>query len=126
LSLLSWTINLGFLLRENLAAIFITPSSWGSQRAGHSTRHQLFSGAINQQSGLTIGGARASPRPRPWWCSPPVAPLHLSFGVLEAPWNIWMSGFCFVQFQEYFLYNFSETQKQQKIGNWHCGISLIG
>jgi hypothetical protein len=33
-------------LRENLAAIFITPSSWGSQRAGHSTRHQLFSGAI--------------------------------------------------------------------------------
>jgi hypothetical protein len=27
--------NLGFLLRENLAAIFITPSSWGSQRAGH-------------------------------------------------------------------------------------------
>jgi hypothetical protein len=62
-------INLGFLLRENLAAIFITPSSWGSQRAGHlpgikqyflaplpgteeeeeapsSTRHQLFSGAV--------------------------------------------------------------------------------
>jgi hypothetical protein len=28
-------INLGFLLRENLAAIFIIPSSWGSQRAGH-------------------------------------------------------------------------------------------
>jgi hypothetical protein len=28
-------INLGFVLRENLAAIFITPSSWGSQRAGH-------------------------------------------------------------------------------------------
>jgi hypothetical protein len=35
-------------------------------------------------------------------------------------------GFCFVQFREYFLCNFSETQKQQKIGNWHCGISLIG
>jgi hypothetical protein len=28
-------INLGFKLRENLAAIFITPSSWGSQWAGH-------------------------------------------------------------------------------------------
>jgi hypothetical protein len=27
--------NLGFLLRENLAAIFITTSSWGSQLAGH-------------------------------------------------------------------------------------------
>jgi hypothetical protein len=35
-------------------------------------------------------------------------------------------GFCFVQFREYFLCNFSETQKQQKTGNWHCGISLIG
>jgi hypothetical protein len=35
-------------------------------------------------------------------------------------------GFCFVQFREYFLCNFSETQKQQKTGNWHCGILLIG
>jgi hypothetical protein len=35
-------------------------------------------------------------------------------------------GFCFVRFQEYFLCNFSQTQKQQKIGSWHCGISLIG
>jgi hypothetical protein len=37
-----------------------------------------------------------------------------------------MSDFCFIQFREYFLYNFSETQKQQKIGNWHCDILLIG
>ena len=35
-------------------------------------------------------------------------------------------GFCFVQLREYFLCSFSETQKQQKIGNWHCGISVIG
>jgi hypothetical protein len=35
-------------------------------------------------------------------------------------------GFRFVQFQEYFLCSFSETQKHQKIRNWHCGISLIG
>jgi hypothetical protein len=35
-------------------------------------------------------------------------------------------GFCSVQFREYFLCNFSETQKQQKKRNWHCGISLIG
>jgi hypothetical protein len=33
-----------------------------------------------------------------------------------------MTGFGFVQFREYFLCNFSETQKQQKTGNWHCGI----
>jgi hypothetical protein len=35
-------------------------------------------------------------------------------------------GFCFVQFREYFLCSFSKIQKQQKIGNWHCSISLIG
>jgi hypothetical protein len=32
----------------------------------------------------------------------------------------------FVQFREYCLCSFSETQKQQKTGNWNCGISLIG
>ena len=36
------------------------------------------------------------------------------------------SGTCFVQFREYFLCSFSETQKQQKTGNWHCGNLLIG
>jgi hypothetical protein len=30
-----WIHNLGFLLREKLAAIFITPCSWGFQLAGH-------------------------------------------------------------------------------------------
>jgi hypothetical protein len=34
-SFLSRSTNLGFILRKNLAAIYITPSSWGSQRAGH-------------------------------------------------------------------------------------------
>jgi hypothetical protein len=32
-----WIDNLGFLLREKLAAIFIIPSSGGSQLAGHFT-----------------------------------------------------------------------------------------
>jgi hypothetical protein len=44
-------------------------------------------------------------------CGRPVAPLHLLFGLLEASVNFWMFGFCFVQFREYFLCNFSETQK---------------
>jgi hypothetical protein len=37
-------INLGFLIEGKSAAILITPSSWGSQRAGHSPRNkqQLF------------------------------------------------------------------------------------
>jgi hypothetical protein len=30
-----WIDNLGFLLREKLTAIFITPCSWGFQLAGH-------------------------------------------------------------------------------------------
>jgi hypothetical protein len=59
-------------------------------------------------------------------CGALVALLHLLFGSLEASVNFWTFGFCFVQFREYFLYNFSETQKQQKTGNWHCGDLLIG
>jgi hypothetical protein len=30
-----WIDNVGFLLREKLAAIFITPCSWGFQLADH-------------------------------------------------------------------------------------------
>jgi hypothetical protein len=60
------------------------------------------------------------------WCGRPLARLRLLFGLLEAPWNIWTSGFGFIQFWEYFLCNISETQNQQKTWNWHCGISLIG
>jgi hypothetical protein len=55
-----------------------------------------------------------------------VAPLRLLFGSLEASVKFWATGFGFVQFREYFLCNFSETQKLQKIGNWHCGILSIG
>jgi hypothetical protein len=64
-------------------------------------------------------------------CAPPVVslapgppPSHLrssrSFGKNRR------FSFCFVQFWEYFLCNFSETQKWQKTGNWHCCILLIG
>jgi hypothetical protein len=55
-----------------------------------------------------------------------VAPLCLSFGSLEASGKNKTSGTCFVQFREYFLCITSETQKQQKTGNWHCGNLLIG
>jgi hypothetical protein len=59
-------------------------------------------------------------------CGRPVAPLCLLFGSLEASVNFWTTGFGFIQFLEYFLCNFSETQKQQKTGNLHCGDLLIG
>jgi hypothetical protein len=45
-----WIDNLGFLLREKLAAIFITPCSWGFQLAGHfyiiNSAPSSFSGAV--------------------------------------------------------------------------------
>jgi hypothetical protein len=56
----------------------------------------------------------------------PVAPLLRLFGSLEASGQNNTSRTCFVQFREYFLCITSETQKHQKIGNWHCGELLIG
>jgi hypothetical protein len=56
----------------------------------------------------------------------PVDPLLLSFGSLEAPGQNKTSGTYFVQFREYFLCITSETQKQQKTGNWHYGNLLVG
>jgi hypothetical protein len=67
---------------------------------------------------------RARPRPLVVRLAPGPPPSHL--------WSSWSFGknrrfsFCFIQFREYFLCSFSETQKQQKTGNWHCGILLIG
>jgi hypothetical protein len=76
-------------------------------------------GHTHRGRGLALGRAALL-------CGPLVAPLRLLFGSLEASVNFWIFGFCSVQFREYFLCNFSETQKQQKTGNCHCGISLIG
>jgi hypothetical protein len=59
-------------------------------------------------------------------CGALMAPLRLLFGSLEASGKNKTSRTCFVQFQEYFLCSFSETQKQQKTWNWHCGDLLIG
>jgi hypothetical protein len=63
------------------------------------------------QGALTTKGRGPGSGRTALWCGCPMAPLHLLFGLLEASLNIWMFGFCFIQFREYFLYNFSETQK---------------
>jgi hypothetical protein len=78
------------------------------------------------QDGLTHRGRGPGAGRAALLCGQPVAPLRLLFGLLEASLNNRRFSFCFVQFREYFLCNFSETQKQQKIGNCHCGILLIG
>jgi hypothetical protein len=63
------------------------------------------------QGALTTGGRGPGVGRAPWWCGRPVALLRLLFGSLEASVNFRMFGFYFVQFREYFLCNFSETQK---------------
>jgi hypothetical protein len=78
------------------------------------------------RGGLTHRGRSPAPGRAALVCGALVAPLHLLFGSLEASVKFWVTGFGFVQFREYFLCNFSETQKQQKIGNWHSGDLLIG
>jgi hypothetical protein len=66
------------------------------------------------------GGAPPHGEPAHW----PPSDSRSVFGPLPAKNR--GSRTCFVQFQEYFLCSISETQKQQKIGNWHCGILLVG
>jgi hypothetical protein len=60
---------------------------------------------------LTHRGRGQGPGRAALLCGALVAPLCLLFGSLEALVKLWATGFCFVQFREYFLCNFSETQK---------------
>jgi hypothetical protein len=61
-------------------------------------------GLTHRGRGLPLGRAALV-------CGHLVAPLRLLFGSLEASVKFWATGFGFVQFREYFLCNFSETQK---------------
>jgi hypothetical protein len=72
------------------------------------------------------GWARPGAGPRPLLCGQPLAPLRLPFGPRPSSGKNMSYRTCFVQFREYFPRGFFETQKQQKTGNWHCGILLIG
>jgi hypothetical protein len=69
------------------------------------------------QGGLTMGGGGQGLGCAPLWCGQPLAPLWLLFGPRPPSWKNRSFRTCFVQFREYFLCSFSETQKQQKIGN---------
>jgi hypothetical protein len=63
------------------------------------------------QGGLTHRGREPGAGRAALWCGQPEAPLYLLFGLLESSVNIRRFGFWFVQFREYFLCNFSKTQK---------------
>jgi hypothetical protein len=120
-----WTLPISGQRRRRIAICF-----WKSDRVFWFFPLGVFigEGAASEvdQGGLTTRGHGPGAGRAALWCGQPVAPLCLLFGSLEALVNFRMFGFCFVQFREYFLCNFSETQKQQKTGNWHCGILLIG
>jgi hypothetical protein len=58
------------------------------------------------------GGGHATP-----WSGGSLAPLRLSFGLRLMYGKNRRFGLRFVQFREYFLCNFSKTQKLQKTGN---------
>jgi hypothetical protein len=80
------------------------------------------------QGGLTTRGRWPALGHAALWCGHPVAPLHLLFGSLEASVNFWMFSFCFVQFQEYLLCNFSETQntaENRELALWHLVNRLV-
>jgi hypothetical protein len=79
-----------------------------------------------EPGGLTPGRHGPGPGRAGLACGAPVAPLLLLFGSLEVFGKNKTSGTCFVQFREYFLCITSETQKEQKTENWHCGNLLIG
>jgi hypothetical protein len=51
------SINLGFLLRENLAVVLIIPSSWGSQLDG-ALHHQHRAASISKKTEAFAGGRR--------------------------------------------------------------------
>jgi hypothetical protein len=50
------------------------------------------------QGAHTTRGCGPAPGHATLWCGRPLARLRLLFGVLEAPVNIWTSGFGFIQF----------------------------
>jgi hypothetical protein len=93
------------------------------------SRRRLFigGGAMSEgsQGPHTIGWRTQGSTHATTWCGCPWPPSDF-FGLCLVSGKNRNFGLCFVQFREYFLCNFSETQKLQKTRKWHCGISSIG
>jgi hypothetical protein len=109
--------GLQYVLRKSDPSFRFFPSRGIYRRKGNVRRWARWPHHLVARPG-------AGPRYPMVWLAPGPPPSHLrssrSFGKNRR------FGLCFIQFREYFLCSFSETQKQQKTENWHCGISLVG
>jgi hypothetical protein len=105
-----WTLSISGRRRRRIAICF-----WKIDRVFRFFPSGVFIGGRAASGGgpggLTTRGRRPGAGHATLWCGWPVAPRRLLFGLLEASLNIRRFGFCFIQFREYFLCNFSETQK---------------
>ena len=74
----------------------------------------IFPRSFQNTGGDTKWGDEAPTQQAALACRRLVAPLHFSFGVLEASWKNKILGVDFVQFREYFLTRISETKNSRK------------
>jgi hypothetical protein len=92
------------------------------------------SGGLYRRRGIVRGGARrphtGPAQPGPGRATPAcgalVAPSYSPSDLWKLPGKIRLQELVSSNSKEYFLCITSETQKQQKTGNWHSGNSLIG
>jgi hypothetical protein len=106
---------------RNLSAVAELRNSSGNFadcfRVFHREASYRRRGVVRRRLGWShIGWARpgAGPRPPVVWAAS--GPLRLSFGLQSSSGKNRSSGTCFVQFREYFLCSFSETQNSKKQG----------
>jgi hypothetical protein len=120
-----WTLPISGRRRRWLEVCFLEKSS--GLRVFPSRGLNRWKGDVRRwtrRSHPLVAWPRAGPCHHQVWLAPGPSPA-----LLWTPSSCQVIrdfSFYFVQFQKYFLCNFSETQKRQKTGNWHCGILLIG
>ena len=120
---------------------FMSPESpfrWRRRYGGFSGSMMDYLGFLGQRiligEGRKVDGGQRGPHhlvARPGlarattWCGLPVAPLRLVFWLRESSDKISTLAFVRSNSENIHFLTFW-NQKQQRTGNWHCGILLIG
>jgi hypothetical protein len=110
-----WTLPISRRRRQRLVVCF--PEKSSGLRVFSSRGLNRQKGNVRRwtrQSHPLVAWPRAGPRHHQVWM--PLGPPPALLWTPSLCQVISNFGFCFVQFREYFLYNFSETQKLQKKG----------